>query len=84
MKDVRIEELRLTRLGPAEARVGMISLPMPRDLAGTVRVDHDPCAERPVAWWERDRLPRRSIRFSEGGSAWVCADLRPIMTKLKP
>ena len=67
MIDSLIDELVLERTGPAEATVGMISLPVPRDLAGRVRIDHPESAMHPVGWWRRHDLPRRLL-------AWVMDD----------
>ena len=53
----------LARIGPAEATVGMISLPLPRAMAADLRIDHPTSAMRPVAWWRRHELPRRSIAY---------------------
>ena len=61
--------LQLRRTGAAEAEVGVISLPLPRELAGKVRVDHPACDMRPVAWWERHKVPRRVMVYvlNKGG-----------------
>jgi|GEM_PF-723961 len=50
----------LERVGPAEATVGVISLPLPR---GDAELSPDAFAvgAQPVGWWERNRVPRRSI-----------------------
>jgi len=55
--------LRLERTGPAEAAVGMISLPFPPDVAGSVSVAHPAAAMQPVAWWKRRELARRAIVY---------------------
>ncbi|MCX5661472.1 MAG: hypothetical protein NTW19_17465 [Planctomycetota bacterium] len=59
-----LDHLVLDRTGPADASVGMISLPLPRALAPSLRVDHPASATHPVGWWERNKIPRRSL-------AWV-------------
>ena len=63
------DRLVLERIGPAEATVGMISLPLPRNEASSLRIDHPASAMHGVAWWERDRLPRRALAFviDDGG-----------------
>ena len=53
----------LERTGPAEATVGMVSLPLPRALAPTLSVEHPRSAARPVGWWERHKLARRAIVY---------------------
>ncbi|MAE60474.1 MAG: hypothetical protein CMJ49_03855 [Planctomycetaceae bacterium] len=58
-----IDELTLERTGPAEATVGMISLPLPRDGGADLAVDHPGAAMQPVGWWERDVTARRSIVY---------------------
>ena len=55
--------LTLQRTGPAAAQVGMISLPLPRHLAGKVGVAHPGSALQPVGWWERHQIPRRAIAY---------------------
>src|SRR5579872_6056311 len=64
-----LQHLILQRTGPLDATVGMISLPLPRDLAGRVQIDHPQAAMRPVAWWDRHRIPRRVLTMvvGEGG-----------------
>ena len=57
------DRLVLERIGPAEATVGMISLPLPREAAASLRIDHPASAMHGVAWWERDTLPRRALAF---------------------
>jgi len=57
------DRLTLDRIGPAEATVGMISLPLPRAIASTLHIDHPAAAMHGVAWWERDTLPRRALAF---------------------
>lgn len=56
-----IERLVLERTGPAEASVGMMSLPLPREIANDLQIDHPRCGMQPVGWWERDVLPRRAL-----------------------
>lgn len=58
-----MDKLVLERTGPAEATVGMISLPLPRGLAGNLRIDHPGSVARPVGWWKRHELPRRAITY---------------------
>ena len=58
-----VDKLVLERIGPAEATVGMISLPLPRNVASMLRIDHPSSAMHGVAWWERDKLPRRALAF---------------------
>src|SRR5688500_18446355 len=58
-----VEKLKLERTGPAEATVGMISLPLPRDVASQVTIDHAASALQPIAWWKRHEVPRRSLAF---------------------
>jgi hypothetical protein len=55
--------LKLERTGSAEATVGMISLPLPRDVATTVSIDHAASALQPIAWWKRHEVPRRALAF---------------------
>jgi len=57
------KRLVLERTGPAEAPVGMISLPLPRNDAAQLTIDHPATAAVPVGWWERDRVPRRVISY---------------------
>lgn len=56
----------LERAGPAEATVGMISLPLPRERANDLIVDHPSTGAQPVGWWQRDRTPRRVMTFVVG------------------
>ncbi|MCE9590013.1 MAG: hypothetical protein K8S99_05760 [Planctomycetes bacterium] len=59
-----LEQLVLERTGPAEATVGLISLPIPRDFPGGpdhAAIDHPAAALQPVGWWTRNELPRRSL-----------------------
>jgi len=59
-----LEHLVLERTGPAEATVGLISLPIPRDFPGGpghAVIDHPLAALQPVGWWVRHELPRRSL-----------------------
>ena len=58
-----LKHLRLRRSGDARARVGMISLPLPRELAGKLRLDHPRSALVPVGWWQRHQLARRAIAY---------------------
>jgi len=58
-----VDKLVLERIGPAEATVGMVSLPLPRDAASSLRIDHPSSDMHGVAWWERDKLPRRALAF---------------------
>ncbi|HVF11083.1 MAG TPA: hypothetical protein VNA16_09790, partial [Abditibacteriaceae bacterium] len=37
------------------------SLPLPRDVATTVSIDHAASALQPVAWWKRHEVPRRAL-----------------------
>lgn len=64
-----IERLALERTGPAEATVGMISLPLPRGAGSDLCVDHPRSDMHPVGWWQRDVESRRSIVYTidEGG-----------------
>ena len=57
--NLHVEKVVLTRTGPAEATVGVISLPLPREGANELRVDHGTVGVQPVGWWERDVTPRR-------------------------
>jgi len=41
----------------------MISLPLPREVAATLRIDHPAAAMHGLAWWERNTLPRRALAF---------------------
>jgi len=59
----------LERTGPAEATVGMISLPLPRESANALSLDHPSVGVQPVGWWERDRTPRRVMVFVVGENA---------------
>lgn len=58
-----VDKLVLERVGPAEATVGMVSLPLPREVASTLRLNHPHSAMQGVAWWERHKVPRRSLAF---------------------
>jgi len=58
-----LKHVVLERTGPAEATVGMISLPIPRPLARNLCVDHAGSAMQPVGWWERHALARRAIVY---------------------
>ena len=60
---VPIEQLTLERIGDAEASVGMISLPLPRDLATALSIDHPTVGLQPVGWWERHKTPRRVMAY---------------------
>lgn len=51
----------LERTGPADATVGLISLPLPRELAGSIAIDHPRAAMEGVAWWVRHEVPRRAL-----------------------
>ncbi len=62
MKDL-LKRLVLERTGPAEATVAMISLPLPRELAESLRIDHPTAAMHPVGWWKRHELARRAIAY---------------------
>lgn len=57
------ERLVLERMGPASATIAMISLPLPRDAAKNVNLDHAAAATHPVAWWVRHESPRRVMAF---------------------
>jgi len=41
----------------------MISLPLPRDAAPKLAIAHSRSAMHDIAWWERDRVPRRTLVF---------------------
>jgi hypothetical protein len=41
----------------------MISLPLPRDVASCLRIDHPAADLHSVAWWTKDVLPRRALAF---------------------
>src|SRR5690348_3646739 len=58
-----LEHLVLDRTGPASATIGMISLPLPRDLPADVRLDAEITGMQPVAWWKRHEKPRRVMAF---------------------
>jgi len=51
---------KLERVGPAEATVGVISLPLPRDDA-RLSPGAPALGAQPVGWWERNHVPRRVI-----------------------
>src|SRR5262249_54113960 len=53
----------------------MISLPLPRNLAGKLRVDHAGAGMQPLGWWVRNELPRRSLVCVVDGKG-VPANLR--------
>ncbi|MHB9106573.1 MAG: hypothetical protein ACYDCO_05895 [Armatimonadota bacterium] len=57
------ERLVLERIGAPEATVGMVSLPLPRETAAALRIDHPASAMHGLAWWERGTLPRRALAF---------------------
>lgn len=61
--DVPLNRLELNLIGPADASVGMLSLPIPRSITGALRADCSRYAFHPLAWWERGRQPRRSMLF---------------------
>ncbi len=61
MRDL-IPDVVLHRSGPAEATVGLVSLPLPRGWEA-VRVDAAQTGLLPVGWWERGTAPRRSIAY---------------------
>ena len=44
----------------------MISLPLPKSVAATLRIDHPASAMHGVAWWQKDVLPRRALAFVLG------------------
>ena len=58
-----LDHLTLRRTGPAEASIGMISLPLPRDHGTALRIDHPASAMIPVGWWKRHEQPRRAIAY---------------------
>ncbi len=58
-----LEHLVLDRTGPATATIGMISLPLPRELSGNICLDADTTGMQPVAWWKRQEQPRRVMAF---------------------
>lgn len=47
--------------GAQQPQVATFSLPLPRELAADLAIDHPCAALHPVGWWERDRLPRRAF-----------------------
>ncbi len=53
----------LERIGPADASVGMFSLPIPRHAPRSLRIDHTPSGQLPVGWWRRDEVPRRVLTY---------------------
>src|SRR5215212_6797139 len=57
-----IDHLVLDRTGPANATIGIISLPLPRD-GGSLALDHPATGMHPVAWWERNKTPRRAMAY---------------------
>ena len=57
----------LERTGPAEATVGIISLPLPRETANDLALDHPSAGLQTVAWWERHGVPRRVMAFVVDG-----------------
>lgn len=61
-----LNRLVLDRVGAASASVGMFSLPIPRQLAGKMSIDHPQVDTQPVGWWERDELSRREMTFVIG------------------
>jgi hypothetical protein len=58
-----LEQVTLQRIGGKGPTVGMISLPLPRELKGQVGINHKAAALQPVAWWERHKVSRRSLAF---------------------
>lgn len=66
---VFVDQLVLERIGSEEAEVGMISLPLPRDVADRLRIDHPASAMHPLGWWERGTLARRALAvvLQDGG-----------------
>src|SRR5687767_15597527 len=62
--DAIVGQVVLERMGDAaDATVGIVSLPLPRDLANRISIDHPSAASHPVGWWVRDEVPRRGLGF---------------------
>ncbi len=57
------QRVTLERIGPVEATVGMISLPLPKLPANGLRIDHAPSDSITVGWWRRGQRPRRVIAY---------------------
>jgi len=55
--------LTLERIGPPDATVGVVSLPLPREEATRLSLDAPLSGFQPVGWWERDRVPRRVMAY---------------------
>ena len=53
----------LERTGPPEARIGMISLPLPKESGSRLRIDHAHAGAVPVGWWRRHDVPRRVVAY---------------------
>jgi hypothetical protein len=57
-----LEHLVLDRIDLAEATVGMVSLPLPRDHS-ELSINHSTTCMQPVAWWTRHEKARRAIAY---------------------
>jgi len=67
--DIPLEQLLLERAGDPNASVGVISLPLPRELANSLTIDGARSALQPVGWWKRGETPRRALAFMLGDPA---------------
>jgi len=63
------EQLVLERNGDQNAAVGMVSLPLPKELANALTIDGARAALQPVGWWTRHEVPRRALAFVLGDPA---------------
>ncbi|MBI2193302.1 MAG: hypothetical protein HYU36_15105 [Planctomycetes bacterium] len=61
------ENLVLERTDSEPSNIGMVSLPLPREVPG-LRLDHPVSGSVPVGWWKRHEQPRRVIATLVGQS----------------
>ena len=59
-----LEQLVLERIGPSDATIGVISLPLPEESASCLRIDHALVGAVPVGWWRRHKVPRRVMAYA--------------------
>jgi len=55
------DHLVLERTGPADATVGLFSLPLPQANANDLSLDHAVAGLQPLAWWRKNQTPRRVL-----------------------
>jgi hypothetical protein len=56
-----LQRVVLERTGPADATVGIISLPLPAGSNGGISIAHDNSATQPIAWRPANKEPRRVL-----------------------